>query len=236
MTEKKEAALAKIEEYAIVAMGDSIADIMAENLGDDGLSEFSLDRIRIPAGGGIAFEIPTLEGSDSAKTIEGVVVGWKTVRGYYANAYDGSNNPPDCSSNDGEVGMGDPGGYCSDCPLNAWGSDPKGGKGKACAEKRMLFVLRKDDVLPIVIMVPPTSLKGIREYFRSGHAVFAEESPEFNEHNLLGACTCLRRTAFRRRRLGHARRGGTVEEEYVEDSGDRRRLGVRGGAPLAEIS
>ena len=42
MTEKKEAALAKIEEYAIVAMGDSIADIMAENLGDDGLSEFSL--------------------------------------------------------------------------------------------------------------------------------------------------------------------------------------------------
>lgn len=166
MTEKKEAALARIEEYAIVAMGDSIADIMAENLGDDGLSEFSLDRIRIPAGGGIAFEIPTLEGSDSAKTIEGVVVGWKTVRGYYANAYDGSNNPPDCSSNDGEVGMGDPGGYCSDCPLNAWGSDPKGGKGKACAEKRMLFVLRKDDVLPIVIMVPPTSLKGIREYFR----------------------------------------------------------------------
>ena len=79
MTEKKEAALAKIEEYAIVAMGDSIADIMAENLGDDGLSEFSLDRIRIPAGGGIAFEIPTLEGSDSAKTIEGVVVGWKTL-------------------------------------------------------------------------------------------------------------------------------------------------------------
>ena len=73
MTEKKEAALAKIEEYAIVAMGDSIADIMAENLGDDGLSEFSLDRIRIPAGGGIAFEVPTLEGSDSAKTIEGVV-------------------------------------------------------------------------------------------------------------------------------------------------------------------
>ena len=166
MTEKNETAFVKLEEYAIVAMADSISEVMAENLGDDGLSEFSLDRIKIPAGGGIAFEVPTLEGSDSAKTIEGVVVGWKTVRGYYSTAYDGSNNPPDCASNDGEVGVGDPGGYCSDCPLNQWESDPKGGKGKACAEKRMLFVIRKDDVLPIVIMVPPTSLKGIREYFR----------------------------------------------------------------------
>jgi hypothetical protein len=30
---------------------------------------------------------------------------------------------------------------CATCPLSAWGSDPKGGRGKACKETRRLVVL-----------------------------------------------------------------------------------------------
>jgi hypothetical protein len=33
---------------------------------------------------------------------------------------------------------------CATCPLNEWGSDPKGGRGKACKETRRLVVLPAD--------------------------------------------------------------------------------------------
>jgi hypothetical protein len=75
----------------------------------------------------------------------------------------GGNTPPDCSSHDGDVGYGQPGGDCFTCPLNQWAS-AEGGGGKACKEKRMLFLLRASDLLPIVIQAPSTSIQPIKKY------------------------------------------------------------------------
>ena len=63
----------------------------------------------------------------------------------------------------GETGYGMPGGDCFTCPLNQWGS-ADGSGGKACKEKRMLFILRATDLLPIVIQAPSTSLQPIKKY------------------------------------------------------------------------
>ena len=53
---------------------------------------------------------------------------------------------------------------CFTCPMAQWGSDPKGGKGQACTLKKALFILRPDSILPMVVMIPPSSLQNIDRY------------------------------------------------------------------------
>ena len=160
-------ALKKAETYlALQADASSTLAIVKENLGNHRITDRDLDRITVPLGGGVSWTVPTLEGEETAKTLEGIIVYWTSPRAYWATGMDagGGNTPPDCSSNDGEVGYGEPGGDCSVCPLNRF--PPRGaGGGKPCKEKRMLFLLRATDLLPVVIQAPSTSIQPIMKYF-----------------------------------------------------------------------
>ena len=51
------------------------------------------------------------------------------------------------------------------CPLNAWDSKGPNQKGKACKEMRLVFLVRPGDLLPVVIALPPTSLRAVKSYF-----------------------------------------------------------------------
>ena len=75
----------------------------------DGLG-FTFERIKIPSGGGLAFELPGEDDDepDLVKEIEGVIVFHHPVNAYWAEAYTGQNNPPDCASTDGRYGKGEP--------------------------------------------------------------------------------------------------------------------------------
>jgi len=141
---------------------DSTFAAIKDNLGQDGLRMDMVDKVKVPAGGGIAFEVPTLEGSDSAKEIEGVIVAWKDTRAYWEGLYGGGNEPPECSSDDCVTGTGNPGGQCAMCPMAEFGSK---GNGQACKQTRTLLVLVEGRTLPIAIIVPPTSLKNIKKFF-----------------------------------------------------------------------
>jgi len=75
-------------------------------------------------------------------------------------------------SEDGLVGVSSReglGGECASCPLNRFNSEvrPDGtrGRGKACKNMRRLFIMRPGTVLPLLLVVPPTSLKQVRQYF-----------------------------------------------------------------------
>ena len=70
----------------------------------------------------------------------------------------------DCSSVDGQNGRGTPGGLCEACPHNEFGSADKG-QGKACKESRLLFILRDQDRLPLLLVVPPTSIRPNHKFF-----------------------------------------------------------------------
>jgi len=159
------AALKKIESYlALESNATTTLDAIRANIGNDRVTDRDLDRITVPLGGGINWTVPTLEGEDSAKSLDGIIVHWTSPRAYWATGMEtGGNTAPDCSSHNGEIGYGQPGGDCLRCPLNAWGS-AEGGSGKACKEKRMIFLLRPTDLLPIVIQVPSTSIQPIRKY------------------------------------------------------------------------
>lgn len=142
---------------------------MRDNVGGGALTEFDLDRVKVPAGGATTWEVPGLETS-STQALDGIIVHWREPRAYWSRPLEdsGGSAAPDCSSPDGVRGVGDPGGACEPCPLNQWGTATRNGvtgRGKACRQTRLLLMLRPDDLLPVAVIAPPTSLGPLRKYF-----------------------------------------------------------------------
>ena len=126
----------------------------------------SFDRVSIPAAGGVAFELPgELPGeTDMAKDFTGVILFHHPMFTYYHDTFSGGNNPPDCGSYDGVIGVGDPGGRCDQCPLNRFGSGANG--GKACKNKRRVYILREGELIPILLTLPTGSMKEFSIYIK----------------------------------------------------------------------
>ena len=171
MAKNKTTTVAKLDGYVMdLAVAQNLVDTVRENVGGN-LSSADFERIRVPSGGGQLWEIDTLDGPVGVKSIEGVLIYARDARAYWEHGIDDGvgGSPPDCSSDDGVVGIGSPGGACSACPMNRFGSkisaDGKASNGKACKQTRDLFVLRKGEVLPSLIQAPPGSLKNVRTFF-----------------------------------------------------------------------
>ena len=146
-------------EMAAVSGYSAIANMnfLAEAMNDDcaGL-DFKFDRIKIPSGGMTAFEVPSEDG---------VILYSHPANSYYTEAYKGGSNPPDCGSFDGITGTGTPGGICKNCPFNQFGSGE--GKSKACKNRRMLYLLRENEIFPLTLNLPTGSLKGFTKYVQT---------------------------------------------------------------------
>lgn len=129
----------------------------------DGL-QLNFMRVKIPAGGHLQFEFPgdDPEHPSYDAVIEGVIIYNHQAGAYWpeGSEYD-DNVSPLCSSVDGKVGIGTPGGACALCELNKFGSD---GKGKACKNMRQLYVLRSGEYMPILVSLPPTSIRPFTEF------------------------------------------------------------------------
>ena len=126
----------------------------------------TFDRVVVPAAGGAVFEVPgALPGeTDTVKDFSGVILFHHPLFTYYRERFTGGNNPPDCGSYDGEIGIGDPGGACARCPLNQFGSGENG--GKACKNKRRIFILREGEMIPLVLTLPTGSMKEFGIYIK----------------------------------------------------------------------
>lgn len=102
----------------------------------------------------------------------------KPSKEYYSAVYSADNEgAPVCASVDGEkpdAGVPEPQAKsCAVCPKNAWGSrvtENGASKGKACQDKRRIAVVspqsiaEDDDPEPLLLRVPPDSLKALAEY------------------------------------------------------------------------
>jgi hypothetical protein len=164
---------------------DALVEVLTENVGDGGLSLNNLIRVPMPAGGSTAWEIPDPLAVDGKPVMTQEIVCtlayWKAARVFWIPTEDGSltGEPPDCSSPDGKTPIRDgmygpdgsnahlnPGGKCATCPMSKFGSTlkPGGGKGQACAERRLLFVSQPGELLPIMISAPPTSLDPLQSF------------------------------------------------------------------------
>lgn len=163
-------------DYAITRLEKGqVEELIAANIGRQGLNPFMLERVKLPAGGTTAWEVPGLNGNEYKKELDGIVIHIRDLRAYWhkelGDTGGAPNTPPDCISDDSLVGSGkrwegDELGQhdCLTCPLSQFGSDPKGGKGQACGARKALFMIRPDAVLPILIMLSPTSIKPAETY------------------------------------------------------------------------
>ncbi len=147
---------------AFLALKDfNLSDALSEEL--SGLSG-SFERIKIPAGGMTVFEIPG-ENPDSPETVKefsAVILHHHPLNAYYKDKYTGGSNPPDCGSFDGVIGTGNPGGECTKCPYNKFGSGENG--AKACKNRRLIYLLREGEIFPLILSLPTGSLKDYSRY------------------------------------------------------------------------
>lgn len=151
-------------QFQIMTMDvNHITDILQENMGADELTAFDLTRIKVPGGGGTTWRVDTIEGEIEMKEIIGILVTTQTTNTYWKEEFTGGGTPPDCFSEDGITGRGNPGGDCKSCPLFEFGSD-ENKRGKACKQNRMLYVVTQNEILPLAIKAPATSLRNTKKY------------------------------------------------------------------------
>lgn len=171
------ASIAKIteENYPVLASAETRSEIMeavAANLTGSQISTFSLDKITVPAGGQPFFTVKSMDDPDGTpeKALFGIVLGHRPNRGYWPKGLDegGAGSPPDCSSADGKIGVGNPGGDCATCRFaqfkSATKKDGSPGRGQACKQSRLLFLLREGQNFPNVVVVPSSSLKYLDKF------------------------------------------------------------------------
>ena len=161
--EKNEVAVVA-ENFDLVTLTGDLAEAIAEEM--DGLGNIPFDRVKIPSGGGLAFEIPSEDGEDPETVTElvGVILHHHPVNAYWKEKFAGGNEEPNCSSYDGKVGINKDTGECrrcDTCPLNQFKDD---GTGKDCKNIHRVYLLREGNPIPLILALPPTSLKYMRDY------------------------------------------------------------------------
>lgn len=161
-----ENALTAVQSFALAPISSEVTDLIKEEL--DGLGQIPFDTVKIPSGGGLAFELSgdDPDNPETVQSLTGVILHHHAVNSYWPGEFDGSNNVPDCSSADGKQGLDIKTGEvrdCSTCPFNQFGSSSKG-NGKACKNGHRIYLLRSGEVLPVLISLPPTSLRAFKDY------------------------------------------------------------------------
>ena len=177
---KATTALAVADDFQIVQRFAGLDPELLEELQDqmedlDPEDGIACRQIKIPSGGGLAYEVQGEEDTDTEymKQIDAVVVFTHRANGFWSGAYgsgDDQNKVPACSSMDGKTAIWTDTGEmrsCENCPMNQYGSgtDQKGNqsRGKACKNMRRLYLLMSGDPNLYLLTVPPTSIKDVNK-------------------------------------------------------------------------
>lgn len=159
--------MANENELAVKNENTTLADFSAIGEELEGLGSISFDTVKVPSGGGVMFELPGDDPSnpEMVREIVGTIVGRQAKNGYWASAFGQSEDAhPDCYSPDGKTGFDRMTGEClscANCPRNQFKAD---GSGKDCKNMQDLYILPEGEMLPLRIVVPPTSIANLRDY------------------------------------------------------------------------
>ena len=134
------------------ALSNNTLDIIRENLKNQPLSFQLFDIIKSPSGGTTAFTVPGLAGEEMEKSITGIILDYTTPRAYWDTPDPVEGTPPVCFSSDSLVSSD--GKACSQCVYNTFGSKNGESNAKACKESVLLFMLRPDNIMPVLVRIP----------------------------------------------------------------------------------
>ena len=149
-----ETALAPVNS-GYLALNNDALNIIRENLKSQMMMYDIFDTVKSPTGGSTVFSIPGLVGDEPAKELVGIILDYTTPRAYWTSADPVEGTPPDCMSADSVISHD--GKACATCPFNDFGSKDGESVAKACKESVLLFLLRPNNILPLLVRVPVTS-------------------------------------------------------------------------------
>ncbi len=138
-----------------LALTNNALDIIRENLKKQPLSFLLFDIVKSPAGGSTVFSVPGLSGDEAAKELTGIILDYITPRAYWDTPDPVEGTPPVCFSRDSITS--EDGKACVRCPFNTYGSKDGETNAKACKESVLLFMLRPDNIMPLLVRIPVTS-------------------------------------------------------------------------------
>lgn len=152
--------LATKDSYA--ALTNNALDIIRDNLKKQPLSFQLFDIVKSPSGGSTVFSVPGLSGDEAAKELTGIILDYSTPRAYWDTPDPVEGTPPTCFSEDSIISH--EGKACATCPFNDFGSKDGDTNAKACKESVTLFLLRPDNIMPIIVRVPVSSKLRFQRY------------------------------------------------------------------------
>ncbi len=138
-----------------VALTNNALDIIQENLKKQPLSFQIFDIVKSPSGGSTVFSVPGLSGDEAAKELTGIILNYTTPRAYWDTPDPVEGTPPVCFSRDSITS--EDGKACVHCPFNTYGSKDGESNAKACKESVVLFLLRPDNIMPLLVRIPVSS-------------------------------------------------------------------------------
>lgn len=145
------------------ALTTDALEIINANLKNQPLSQQVFDVVKAPSGGATVFTVPGVGGEELHKEITGIILDYGTPRAYWKSVDPVEGTPPDCYSRDGLTSY--KGASCSFCPFNEFGSSQKNdSNAKACKEMVELYLLRPDNIMPLIVRIPVSSKRIFQKY------------------------------------------------------------------------
>ena len=145
-----------------VALNNNALEIIRENLKSQPMTYDLFDVVKSPSGGSTVFSVPGLAGDEAEKELVGIVLDYTTPRAYWDTPDPVEGTPPVCLSADSVLSHD--GKACAMCPLNTFGSKDGESNAKGCKESVLLFLLRPNSIMPLLVRVPVTSKPRFLKY------------------------------------------------------------------------
>ena len=145
-----------------IALNSNALDIIRENLKNQPLSFDFFDVVKSPSGGSTVFSVPGLAGDEAAKELTGIILDYTTPRAYWDTPDPVEGTPPTCLSQNSIISQD--GKACARCPYNDFGSKDGDSNAKACKESVLIFLLRPNNIIPLLVRVPVTSKPRFLKY------------------------------------------------------------------------
>lgn len=162
MSKEKENSLAIIDENALAAV-EGIFDVNDNIKGVKG---------RIPQIKMVHQAQMFKDNADNKfESFEGIILHHSPANAYWDKSFEetGGGVLPDCFSLDGSHPVATEGkktvcASCHNCPMNQFGSDKRGGRGKACKNMWRLHILVQNQAIPKRVTLPPSSIPAVQDF------------------------------------------------------------------------
>jgi len=145
-----------------LALTNNALDIIRANLKSQPLTLDLFDIVKSPSGGATVFSVPGLTGDEAERELTGIILDFTTPRAYWDTPDPVEGTPPVCVSQNSIISHD--GKACAHCPYNDFGSKDGDSNAKACKESVLLFLLRPNNIIPLLVRIPVTSKPRFLKY------------------------------------------------------------------------